>query len=269
MSILGSLSAEEIGRYRNDGYLVPQFRFEGQALAKLQGLAENLLEQNTHLGDAPMVCPHMPSAGVQGLKGDAAWLSYSTDEAVLNSVESLIGPNIILWGTNLFHKPASKGRRIPFHRDGRYWPVEPLSTVTVWIAVEDCDVGNGCLRVIPGSNRAGVVGEHFTSDDPGNAIPETLRAEEFEANTAVNVVLKAGQMVMFDVYTIHGSEPNQSDRRRLGYAMRYMPSTSRFHHDGAERRELSSNAHDTRPLFLVRGVDQCGTNDFRRGHPDP
>ena len=65
---------------------------------------------------------------------------------------------------------------------------------------------------------------------------------------------------------------NHKDRvlyplRRLGYAMRYMPPTSWFNHDGAERTEQVSAAHNTRPLFLMRGVDRCGKNDFERGHP--
>ena len=76
-------------------------------------------------------------------------------------------------------------------------------------------------------------------------------------------------MVLFDVFTIHGSDANASVQRRLGYAMRYMPSTSWFNHDGAQRVGLPSNAHNTRPLFLMRGADVCGRNDFERGHPAP
>lgn len=261
------LSDHEVEQYHRSGYLVPRFRFEGEKLAGLQALADDLLARNAGFGDTPMVCPHVPGSGVQGLRGDKAWMAYSDDPSVLDMVEQLIGPDIILWGTNLFHKPAGTGRRIPFHRDGRYWPIEPLATVTVWVAIEASTVDNGCLRVIPGSHRAGRVGEHFTSEDPADAIPETLAASEFDESEAVALELEAGQMALFDVFTIHGSEANTGDSRRLGYAMRYMPASSLFHHDAAERAELSSNAHNTRPLFLLRGRDACGRNDFQRGHP--
>jgi hypothetical protein len=261
------LGDDEVAAFQRDGYLVPRFRFEGDQLRRLQIQAEKLLADNPGRGDEPMVCPHVPGAGVQGLKGDGAWLEFSIDQRVLDMVEQLIGPDIILWGTNCFHKPAGTGRRIPFHRDGRYWPIEPLATVTVWVAIESTDRGNGCLRIIPGSHQGREVGEHFTSRDPADAIPETLSPNSFDESSAVDVALEAGQMALFDVYTVHGSWANTGDRRRLGYAMRYMPSTSCFNHDGAQRRDMPSNAHHTRPLFLVRGVDRCGRNDFQRGHP--
>ena len=268
------LDQEEIDAYHRDGYLVPNFRLSETKIARLQRLTDELIERNAEFGDTPMVCPHVPGGGVQGLRGDRAWFDYSADPDILDMVEQLIGHNIILWGTNLFHKPPGKdtdngGRRIPFHRDGRYWPIDPLKTMTVWLAIEATTSENGCLQIIPNSHRSGQVGEHFTSKDPEDAIPETLRESEFEAGEAIRVELEAGQMVLFDVFTIHGSGANTSAQRRLGYAMRYMPSTSWFDHDGAERVELSSNAHNTRPLFLMRGIDACGRNDFERGHPMP
>ncbi|MCP5149820.1 MAG: phytanoyl-CoA dioxygenase family protein [Ectothiorhodospiraceae bacterium] len=263
------VAADEVSaHYREHGFAVPRYRLPPTRLAALQALAARLIDDNRHLGDQPMVCPHVPGGGVQGLKGDRAWLAISLEPAILDLVESVVGPDIILWGTNLFAKPAGVGRRVPFHRDGRYWPIEPLASVTVWIAVERCDAENGCLRVVPGSHRARAVGTHYTSQRPEDLIPETLDPREYDAGSAVDVVLEAGEMVLFDVYTIHGSNPNTSDRRRIGYAMRYMPSTSRFVHDAAERRDQPSSAHHTRPLFLVRGTDRCGANDFRTGHPE-
>ena len=136
------LSQEEIDTYHRDGYLVPGLRLTGAKLARLQQLSDELIERNAEFGDTPMVCPHVPGGGVQGLRGDKAWFDYSADPDILDMVGQLIGEDIILWGTNLFHKPPGKntdrgGRRIPFHRDGRYWPIEPLKTLTVWLAIED------------------------------------------------------------------------------------------------------------------------------------
>ena len=262
------LSRDEIEAYRRDGYVVPQFRFSGEKLARLQQLADELIDANKEFGDTPMVCPHVPGGGAQGLHGNRAWLDYSADSDVLDMVEQIIGRDIILWGTNLFHKPSGTGRRIPYHRDGRYWPIDPLATMTVWIAIEPTTRANGCLEIVPGSHHAGKVGDHFTSTDPSDAIPETIAPDEFDPAAAVSIELEVGQMALFDVFTIHGSDANRSDTRRLGYAMRYMPSTSLYNHDGAERTEQVSAAHNTRPLFLMRGIDRTGKNDFKRGHPE-
>lgn len=262
-----TLSQAEVEAFHRDGYVVPAFRFDDDKLTGLQRLAGELLTANAEFGDTPMVCPHVPGGGVQGLRGDQAWMRYSDDPGVLDMMEQLLGPNLILWGTNLFHKPAGIGRRIPFHRDGRYWPIEPLRTITAWVAIEDSTRDNGCLEIIPGSHLGKQVGAHFSSEDPADAIPETLAPAEFDESEAVPVEMEAGQIVLFDVFTIHGSRANSGNRRRIGYAMRYMPASSWFNHDGAERVETSGNAHNTRPLFLLRGVDECGRNDFDRGHP--
>ena len=267
MTVREVLGPDEVAAYRRDGYVVPRYRLSAERLDRLQALTRKLLADNAHLGDTPMVCPHVPGGGVQGLKGDRAWLNVSADPDIVDMVAQLVGPDVILWGTTLFYKPPAKGRRVPFHRDGRYWPIEPLATTSVWIAIEDSLPDNGCLRVIPGSHLAREVGHHETVDVPENAIAETLDPAAYDAADAVDVALEAGQMVLFDVYTIHGSNPNPSGRRRIGYAMRYMPSTSHYVHAAAERTEFSSNAHNTRPLFLLRGVDRCGLNDFTIGHP--
>ena len=223
------LSQEKIDTYHRDGFPVRGLRLTGEKLARLQQLSDELVERNAEFGDTPMVCPHLPS-----------------------------GEDIILWGTNLFHKPPGKntdrgGRRIPFHRDGRYWPIEPLKTLSVWLAIEGSTAKNGCLQIILNSHRGGQVGEQFTSTDPDDAIPETLRESEFDAGDAVRIELEGGQMVLFDVFTIHGSDANASIQRRLGSAIRYMPSTSWFNHDGAQRAGLPSNAHNTWPLFPDAG----------------
>ncbi len=252
------LSQEKIDTYHRDGFPVRGLRLTGEKLARLQQLSDELVERNAEFGDTPMVCPHVPGGGVQGLRGDKAWFDYSADPDIHDMVEQLIGEDIILWGTNLFHKPPVKntdrgGRRIPFHRDGRYWPIEPLKTLSVWLAIEGSTAKNGCLQIILNSHRGGQVGEQFTSTDPDDAIPETLRESEFDAGDAVRIELEGVQMVLFDVFTIHGSDANASVQRRLGSAIRYMPSTSWFNHDGAQRAGLPSNAHNTWPLFPDAG----------------
>jgi ectoine hydroxylase-related dioxygenase (phytanoyl-CoA dioxygenase family) len=263
------LAAAEIERYRREGFLKPSFGLPAEMRDRLRDLADRLIRDNGHLGDEPLASPHVPGSGVQHLKSDPSWIGFPTYEPIVDMIADLIGPDIVLWGTTLFHKAARKGRIVPWHRDGRYWPIKPLATTSVWIAVDDCTVENGCLRCVKGSHLGRDIGRHYRPDRDDIMIPETLEVGEFDESAAVDVELEAGEMVIFDVYTAHGSNANTSDRRRVGYAMRYMPGTSHFDHHDIPVAESPGAAHHTRPLTLIRGRDQTGLNNFTIGHPGP
>ena len=126
---------------------------------------------------------------------------------------------------------------------------------------------NGCLRVIPGSHGPREVGEHFRDDSDGVTIPETLRRDQYDETNARDIELEAGQMVIFDVYMAHGSNANRSGRKRIGYALRFMPATSHYDHHDVPIEDSRGSAHHTRPLIQVRGRDIIGKNDFTIGHP--
>jgi ectoine hydroxylase-related dioxygenase (phytanoyl-CoA dioxygenase family) len=213
-----------------------------------------------------MICPHVPGSGAQALKAGPEWREVALDPAIVAMAAAIQGQDLILWGSALFYKPAREGKATPFHRDGRYWPIRPLATTSVWVAVWNSKAENGCLRCIPGSHRAQQTGRHFTAGRDDLLIQETLDPGEYDEAEARDVELEAGQMVLFDVFTIHGSRRNEGRTPRAGYALRFMPATSRYEHDAAERREHVGNFHDKRPLILARGRD-LGGNDFRRGHP--
>lgn len=267
------LSTEEIGRFHQEGYLVPRHRLSPEALAELQALTAKIVADNPNRAGHPMVCPHVPG-NVPELKSSPGWLRFATDPTVVEMAARLLGPDLILWGTNLFYKEAHRGPSTPWHRDGTA-PVKPLVTLTAWIAVYDSRTDNGCLRVIPGSHRSQQVGQHGTPyfDLAKAAQAETLAIQsldraEYDEDAAVDVELEAGQMVLFDSpYLVHGARNNTGSRPRGGYALRFMPSTSHFDHDAAINPEVVGRSHDTRPLILVRGVDRTGCNDFQRGHP--
>jgi hypothetical protein len=263
------LSPDEIAAYRRDGYIVPRFRLEGDELAGLQQAVADLVEDNPTLLDQSIVAPHVPGSGVQGVKVRRPdyWKRVALHPRIVDMVEQVVGPDIVLWGTTLFYKRALSGPATGWHRDGQVWPIKPLATTSVWIAATESTARNGCLRMIPGSHAAQRIGEHVFEDRKDMIVRRSLARDEFDESTAVDIELEPGQMVMFDVYTVHGATHNRGDVPRAGYALRFMPSTSHFDHDGAERRDEPGYAHDTRPLFLARGRDVCGRNDFRRGHP--
>jgi hypothetical protein len=264
----GILSPEEIAAYRRDGYIVPRLRLNGDDLAGLQDAVSHLVEDNPTLLDQSIVGPHVPGSGVQGVKvrSPGYWKRIALHPRILDMVEQVIGPDIILWGTTLFYKRAISGPETGWHRDGQVWPIKPLATTSVWIAATESTSRNGCLRVIPSSHAAQHIGEHVFEDRKDMIVRRSLAKEEFDDGTAVDVELEPGQMVMFDVYTIHGAAHNRGSVPRAGYALRFMPATSHFDHDCAERRDEPGYAHNTRALLLARGRDRCGLNDFARGH---
>src|SRR3954466_13742184 len=107
------LQSDELEAYHRDGFVVPRFRLPPADLAELQALSAKLVADNPHLIDQPLACPHVPDSGVQGLKTTSDWMHVSTHPAILDMIEQIIGPDIILWGSNLFYKRAQAGPAVP------------------------------------------------------------------------------------------------------------------------------------------------------------
>ena len=143
--------------------------------------------------------------------------------AVLDVVEQILGPNIWLWHAQWFVKEAHSPHFISYHQDAAYWEIEPAFALSAWIAFEDSDEQNGCMRVIPGTHTT--VLPH--DDRPGakNLLwrGQTARLEGHHEKS-VPLVLKAGEMSLHDARIAHGSGPNRSARRRIGYSIRYVPT---------------------------------------------
>src|ERR1700761_3905788 len=160
------LSPEELSNYRRDGYIVPKFQLTGDDLAALQTAVTEVVEDNPTLLNQAIVSPHIPGSGVQSVKVKSPdkWMSIATHPRIVDIVEQVVGPDVILWGTTLFYKRAIAGPETGWHRDGQVWPIKPLTTTTVWIAATVSNKENGCLRVIPGSHREQKIGQHVFQD---------------------------------------------------------------------------------------------------------
>jgi len=173
-----------------------------------------------------------------------------------------------LWGCHVFCKPAQEGFETPWHQDGHYWPIRPLATCTVWVALEPSTRANGCLRVIPGSHVGKHLHPHLHEDRTDLTLNQRMADGAFEEADAADLELQPGQMSMHDVFMIHGAKANTSGQRRTGVALRYMPASSVFDRnlkpmDGQTGVPVS---FATRPLWLLRGRDVSGHNDFVTGH---
>ena len=252
------LTPDQIDLYHRDGFVVPEFRVAAETLDAVRERHAALLEREPGFRD---YCPTL-------LDYDAAFLDYADDPAILDMVSQLIGPDIAVWNMSFFAKPALSGKRTPWHQDGEYWPIRPLATCTAWLALDDSTPENGCLRVIRGSHTARALRAHNTLASDDVTLTQELDPSEYDETDAVDIVLKAGQVSLHDVYLLHGSEPNRSPRPRRGMTMRFMPTTSVFDRDLAREKaqRLQIVDHSSRQVFLLRGVDRSGVNTF---HPRP
>jgi phytanoyl-CoA dioxygenase PhyH len=175
------------------------------------------------------------------------WLSdLVRHPAILDAVEDVIGPNILCWGSSFFIKEPRNPGFVSWHQDSTYWGLDPAEIVTAWVALSDSNAANGAMRVIPGSHLLDQV-PHRDTFRPDNLLSRGQEVMvDVDERQAAMLALAAGEMSLHHVRLIHGSDPNPSDLRRIGFAIRYIPTTV--------RQIAGTHDHAT----LVRGVDDYG-----------
>ena len=165
---------------------------------------------------------------------------------VLDYVQDLLGENLICWATHYFAKLPGDGKRVSWHQDASYWPLTPSKTVTVWLAIDDTDLENGAMTVIPGSHIHGQLDFEESSSEENNVLNQSVRAAESYGDAPVAFAMQAGQMSLHSDLLLHGSEPNLSNRRRCGLTMRFVSPLVR------ELKGWRRNA------IIARGSDPSG-----------
>jgi hypothetical protein len=266
------LTEPEIETYRRDGLVIPSaYRLPDSTLARIDRLYRKLLEDNRGRPGFSadfILGPHLDADGAYGVRGDPEWLEFARIPEILDMIEQLIGPDLILWGMTIFGKPARVGKATPWHQDGDYYPIEPLETLTLWISLDGSTPEQGCMRYIPGSHREHRIYSHHFEHREDYTLAQVIDDDQVDLGLARDIVLERGQLSLHDVYLVHGSEANLSPKRRMGLVMRIMPASSYYNHHSGKIKEDAGSPHgySNRALFLLRGEDRCGRNDFNRGH---
>ncbi len=242
------LTPDQIEQYASAGYLVLPELFSEVELAPIEAyLVRNESVAWTNKNDDPLREAHYHYAPLFRL---------CTAPVLLDCVEALLGPNVVLLYSHILNKRAG-GPRVAWHQDGPYWGrVEPKVAVTAWVALDDSTPENGCMRVIPGSHQGCTdLGQRLV-DDPDliQTRPYELPGEVVDTDRAADIVLRRGDVSLHHSYLIHGSEPNNSSRRRAGLTIRYVPATTEIRNQ-PDRRQ-----------FLVRGEAVANGNIY---HPIP
>jgi non-heme Fe2+,alpha-ketoglutarate-dependent halogenase len=239
-----TLTAEQQEAFRTNGYLLdlPQiYTAEEMAVhnAKFATLAQ-LLE---------------PGEGYKDIREwheTSRWLfDIAMNPSILDLVEGIIGSDFYMWASNFFVKEPHTRETVGWHQDAYYWPMTPNNSVTVWLAFTDVDVENGALQIVPGSHTAGVIQhQRHNPDETDSVISLELETGSFQADTAVSLCLRAGQISMHDDRAVHGSPANPSDRRRAGLTVRYSGTNV--------QNDLSVNPYFK--AYLARGTDRFHLN---------
>lgn len=234
----GSLSAADVARYERDGYLFPIDVLPADQVAAARARLEAYERQSG--APIPKELRHKPHLYARFID------DIIRMPAILDPVESLLGPDIFCWESVLFIKEAKDPAFISWHQDVTYWGLEPYEILTAWVALSPATRASGCMRMLPGSH-IGEIAPHKDTFAPNNMLSrgQEMQVEVDEAK-CVDIVLKPGQMSLHHVKIAHGSDPNTSADRRIGLAIRYIP--------GHVRQVIGKGDTAT----LVRGQDRFG-----------
>lgn len=239
------LTPAEIKHYRDEGYVIPQGQvFSDEKFAALREHFEAKLKAwPKDQRPEAMDTPHF---------GDPKLNEWALAPEVVDLVEPLLGPDIILFSTHFICKPTGDGRRVPWHEDSAYWRklLDPMEVATVWLAIDPSTTENGCMYVIPRSHNTGKKGfSDYEGVDTETSVFDTeIIRRHRKDELAVPCQIDANHCSLHDARTQHGSPPNTSDKRRCGWTLRFIPAKSR----------LNPEYTDRQLMYLARGRNLLG-----------
>lgn len=230
-------------QYDRDGYLIFKNVLDRELIQEASDHVEWLQQKHPELRGEQLHA-HL-------MEHDPFWYRLVADDRLLDIAQNFIGPNIALFASHYISKPPFTGQEVLWHQDGGYWPLEPMEVVTLWLAVDQTDASNGCMRVIPGTHKLNLIPMDDASAK-GAVLDRETPAEFVDESKAVDIALEPGDVEVHHPNIIHGSYANTSPRRRCGLTIRYIPTSTRVICDGPWPS-----------LFLLRGDAVAGINDYR------
>lgn len=200
--------------FREQGYLSPLRAIDPEAAGVLRGKLE---AYEADIGASALNTLHMKSHLY------FSWLwELSRNPAITGPLENLIGPDILVWASRLWIKEPHDGKFVTWHQDMAYFGLEPQELLSVWIALTDATPANGSMRFVPGSHVVPL--SHIETHDPDNLLSRGQVVPDADESKAVDLVLRAGEFSIHHGNLLHGSEPNESDERRIGFSLMVMPA---------------------------------------------
>jgi len=234
------LSDRQVEKFHNDGFLSPINVFSINEASELKDKLE----------DAEKIWPEAFSASAR----NNAHLNFEFLDSIvhnknlLDAVEDILGPNILAYASTLFIKEPRDPGFVSWHQDGKYMGLSENIGITAWVALSEANGESGCMSMIPGSHEKMLA--HKDTFGKDNILTRGQEVQNVDAGKAVETPLRPGQASFHCPTVIHGSQPNRSEHRRIGFAIQtYIPTNVKSIHDRASAQ-------------LVRGIDTFGHFDL-------
>ena len=211
------LTQEQIDQYWHDGCVFPIRVMSEEEAAQVRARLEEFEEK----------------AGGP-LKGDLrhkshllfSWLGdLVRRDRIVDAIEDLYGPDLLCWTTNFFIKEARNPAFVSWHQDSTYWGLDRPDVVTAWVAFTESNAANGAMGFIPGSHTSDQIPHRDTFAQNNLLTRGQEVAVDVDESKAVTISLRPGEMSLHHVRLVHGSPPNPSNDRRIGFAIRYIPTS--------------------------------------------
>jgi len=208
------LTTQQLEQYQRDGYAVGERLLTEAELTGLRSEMDRVI--------AALPAGARPE-NIRGVHEASDFLmQVCLSERLVAIAEQILGPDPLLLSTYAISKPPAEGLQVDWHQDAYYFAFSPMEIFTLWLAVDDSDRDNGCMRVVAGSHRGRVIHAHGYDDGWGRTTTLPLSLAGYDARPAVDVELQAGAFSVHDPYIVHGSAPNRSNRRRCGITILYV-----------------------------------------------
>jgi chlorinating enzyme len=224
------LSSEQLRQYERDGVLFPIRVLSGAEVAYFRGEFEALIRD----------CGVRRRIDNLHLFFDWAY-RLITHDAILNAIQDVLGGEILVYGTLVFYKPPQDSGYATWHQDSVYSGLHLTPSISAWIALTPSNAANGCMRVIPGSHKQGLL-DHTTAGDEANLLRRGEQITTVDESEAVDVVLQPGEMSLHHSTIVHGSKPNTSGEPRIGFIVRFVTN------------QITDQA---KAMMRVRGAADC------------
>jgi len=242
----GSAVDEALEQYKREGWAVMKGVIDPALMEEVRDHVEYLLAKY----------PDIPGEHFHHMvmRNDPFWVRLITDPRLTSLARifaDFIDTDLALFSSHYFIKQARTGKAVAWHQDGAYWPLEPMHVLTLWLAVDQVDRGNGCLRLVRGSHTWHLAQLAETARNGSDVLGSTTHTDQdIMEDDVVDVEMEPGDVEIHHPNIVHSSLPNMSDRRRAGLTIRYMPPTTHC---------LSQS----QPVLMVEGEKVPGINQYR------
>jgi ectoine hydroxylase-related dioxygenase (phytanoyl-CoA dioxygenase family) len=239
------LSLEQQEQYRSRGYHYPIRVFDELEAENPRGAFLSYYERNKErMKD---LIPRERSVYLMETHFFLRWVyDIVSHPRVLDAVESVLGPNILVWGSHWFPKLPGDKAFVSWHQDATYWGLTPPNVTTAWVALSASVPENGCMKVVSGSHKSPLLPQRDTYA-PDNMLSRGQEIEvEVDESQVVPLILQPGEMSLHDIAIVHGSGANTSNKARIGLAIRYVSA------------DVATSGPERELVLLVRGRNEHG-----------